>query len=255
MRSHGLQSRARGRDAADSPARHHIGEAEANAVQVGRAAVGAHAEEPPADRQLLELHFVGQGDVVAEEKDVEPAPEGAERLELRIRAGDGDGNEVGLRQMRERPIERARQDPDRRLKRVTPRRKEILGGLERRQSRGITLGIHREDQVTGSGPLGVRRGQARRGEERVIRRGPQERGRLAHARQRTQRLGHPHQGDRVLVEGRPDDGPHRHRQRSSVEDARAARARRYPARRSAPDVAPSARRPARDLSFGARAKP
>ena len=56
-RDDGLQPGAGGGHAADPPPRHDVGEAEADATEIGRAAVRPHAQKPLRGGQALELDF------------------------------------------------------------------------------------------------------------------------------------------------------------------------------------------------------
>ena len=97
-----LEPRAGGADEADGPAPDGIGEAERHAVEDRGAAVRAHDEELLLRGEPLEEGLVGDGDVVAEDEDVEPALERLERLRGRVGARGRDDGEIGVRELARR---------------------------------------------------------------------------------------------------------------------------------------------------------
>ena len=93
-----LGARAGGRDEADRPRPHDVGEAERDAADDGRAAVGAHDEHIGGSGGVLEAHLVLDRDVVREDHDGHPGADGVERLRDGVLAGHRDEGEVGARQ-------------------------------------------------------------------------------------------------------------------------------------------------------------
>ena len=82
-----LEAGARGADHADGAAAHGVGKAEADAVDDGRAAVGAHHEQAACGGGALEGDLVFEAHVVAVEKDV--------AAEVETLAGDAGGKAAG----------------------------------------------------------------------------------------------------------------------------------------------------------------
>src|SRR3954453_18048100 len=84
------------------PAPDDVGEAERDAVDDGGAAVGAHHHEAVIAGVRLQLDLVGDGDVVAEDHDVETEPDRLHRLRRRVVAGYRDQGEVAGRVLGDR---------------------------------------------------------------------------------------------------------------------------------------------------------
>ena len=208
---HGLQPRARRGDAADPAPWDHIGESEPDAVQIGRAAIGSHAEQPAAHGEALERDLVIERDIVAEEEDVEPAPECGHRLERGVGAGHGHEREVRIGPLPERGLEGPRQDAAGRLALAAALVEELLRRREHGLGRGVGLGLYRQHQVARRRRRKVAMGQAGRGKELVVGGRAHEGGGPTDARAILQLLGQAHEHHRVLIERAPHLRADRHR--------------------------------------------
>ena len=85
-----------------------VGETEWHAAQDGRPTVGAHQQQSLAARERLQLDLVLDRDVVAEQKDVQSALEGFERLGGGEGARRRDQRQVGVGHFVQRFGERVR---------------------------------------------------------------------------------------------------------------------------------------------------
>ena len=95
-------------DDADVAARNGVGEGDRHAGDDGRAAVGAHDEEPEIAGLALEGDLLLQRHVVGEDHDVEAAPQRLPGLGGGKIAGHRDERQVGVRHLLHRPAQRAR---------------------------------------------------------------------------------------------------------------------------------------------------
>ena len=90
-----LEAGAGGADAADVAAPHHVGEAQRNAVDDGRAAVRSHDQKAVGIGVSLEGDFIGLGYAGAEQHDVEPQPQRLQRLGGGVFARHRDQRQAG----------------------------------------------------------------------------------------------------------------------------------------------------------------
>src|SRR5205807_1921508 len=85
-----LHTGTRSADHAHRAAADHVSEAERDAADDSSTAIRAHEEEGPLDGELLERLLVVDGDIVAEEHNVQAELEGLARFGGGIKAGSGD---------------------------------------------------------------------------------------------------------------------------------------------------------------------
>jgi hypothetical protein len=156
---HRLQPGARGRDEAHAPRLHHVVEAEPDAVQIGGAAVRAHAQQAALERLVFQRHFVLDRHVVAEQEHVEAALEGAQRLGLGVGARDRNGRQIGVRQAPQGRVQGTRQDLGRLFGHLAPGGQQVAGRRKRGRGRRLVVPVHGHDQVVRAGRAALRRRQ------------------------------------------------------------------------------------------------
>src|SRR5581483_134129 len=93
---YGLNTGSRCAHDTDSTAPHAIGKTETTAVNNRRTAVGSHNQQALFARHLLELHFIGQRNIIAIQKNMPTEREGLARNIRGVATRDGNENPARL---------------------------------------------------------------------------------------------------------------------------------------------------------------
>jgi len=204
---HLLEPGAGGADEPDGSAAHAIGEAESDAVDDARAALGPHHEETLRPGAQLERALRAEGHAVAEQEHVETHRERLLSLGHGMLARHADHREVGANHPAGGAHEGARRSLRVGGSASGRTREEGLGPDERGAPARDVVGAHRKHEVLGGGALGFRREEIRLGEGGEVRGCRHEQGRGGDARQAAQLVGDLHQRDGVRV-GAPAQQSH-----------------------------------------------
>ena len=241
--AHLLEPGTRCGDEADGPAANSVREAERDAVDDRRPAVGPHEQQALPSGDRLELDLVLQWDVVTEQEDVEAALERLHRLGRGVRTGRGDEREIGRPELGDRLRDRPGVRAGRLACAVRTETDEALGRpIERGLGDGVIDRGDGDDEIIRAGRGGGRGQQAGRGEHVAIRGGGHDEARSLDPIDRLDPCGDLHQLHRIAVavgeDTGADDG---HQARPRRPDAAAASSpARTPTSPSMPEVAPHA---------------
>ena len=146
-----LAAGARRGDDADPAGADGVGEAEPDAVDHGRAAVGPHHERVAGGGVGLERDLLGDRDVVAEDHHVVTGLEGVHRLDRGAGAGHRDQHDRSGAAAPERRAGRAWRRDRRVATGRPPRDERRVDGRQRGRHVGVVVEAERDDHVVGGG--------------------------------------------------------------------------------------------------------